>query len=406
VITILRSGMLGIMGLFFIAISLRLYLTKRPFLFPARWFMGIVILTVSSSMMSSLIDLIGDKIDRDYIDWAGMSDLLLLGIMSIILFIFFFIIFITMNGYMAIGVTEESIRTALHSALERLNLPFRESISRFQLTTIGADLQASMRDWLGIADIKINKRRHRSTLKSIAQATNEHFAAVPGEMNKRGALLYGGIGLLQVVLTIFLLILHGDRRAYSTEYTEIDKYREPERIVGKLNWIIHEVATGKTIDEGAKELHLKDITVKRLIVKETTYEGRLHFQQSIRLNKGFYLERLVYPQADRSVFKWFTLDIDHRTRATFCDGGFEIDGEHHATKSEGPGEMAFDIGQFDSGWAVTRTEFLSDVSFRMNLLEESKAKAPENYPKWRVTILKGSLVNWPSVKDDTVVPTN
>ncbi len=400
--SILQSGIFyGITGLCLLAISLRLFLTKRPFLFPARWFIGILMLSFFPSI-SSTIGMIGDKIDRDYIDWSGMSFLLLHVGMLIGLVIFF--MFILANGYIAIGVTEESMRSALQGALERLNLPYRESISRFQLTTIGADLKASVREILGIANIQINKRRHRSTLKSIAQATNEHFAAVPGKLNTRGAMFYGGFGLFQIVMAISMLVLQIDRRSMSTEYIEVDKYLEPERIVGKLNWVIREASTGKIFDEGAKDLRLKDIIVKKSIVKETPYEDRLHFHQSIRLNKGFYLARSVYTYPDRSDFKGFGLKIDHRTRATACDGWFDIDGEQHATKSKDSGEVAFEIGQVNSNWEVTRTEFLSDVTFRMNLFDFPDAK--ENYPKWRVTILKGSQVNWPSLVDDIVVPNN
>jgi hypothetical protein len=398
-ISILRSGILpGIMGFCLLAISFRLFLAKRPFLFPARRFAAIVMLGFCPAIFS-IIEMISDKIDRDYIEWSGMSTPLLLAGMLIAMLIF---MFIQMNGYMAIGVTEESIRSALQGALERLNLPFQESLSRFQLTTIGVDLQASMQDWLGIAGIKINKRRHRSTLKSIAQATNEQFASVPGNINRRGAIFYGVGGLLLVVLAISQLTLNIARHSLSNKYVEIDKYLEPEKIVGKLSWVIREAATGKTLDEGAKDLRIKDIIVKKSILKESSYENRLHFRQSIRLNKGFYLERLVYPEADRSIFKGFGLSIEHRTRSTVCYERFNIDGEHHATQSEESGEMAFDIGQVNSNWEMTRTEFLSDISFRMNLLEDTDA--PENFPKWRVTILKGSYVNWPSVIGDTVVP--
>jgi hypothetical protein len=398
-IFILRSGILpGIMGLCLLAISARIFLTKRPFLFPARWFAAIVMLALSP-LISFIIEMISDKIDRDYIDWSGMSTPLLLAGMFIAILIF---LFIQSNGYMAIGATEESIRSALHGALERLNLPFQESLSRFQLTTIGVDLQASMRDWLGTANIQINKRRHRSTLQSIAKAINEQFASVPGNLNRRGVVFYGVMGALQVVLAISMFTLNIARHSLSNEYIEVDKYLEPEKIVGKLGWVIREAATGKILDEGAKDLRVKDILVKKSIVKKLPYEDRLHFHQSIRLNKGFYLARLVYPQADRSIFKGFGLRMEHRTRPTVCYESFNIDGEHHATKSEGAGEMAFAIGQINSNWEITRTEFLSDVAFRMNLLEDPEVQ--ENYPKWRVTILKGSYVNWPSVIGDTVVP--
>jgi len=58
--------------------------------------------------------------------------------------------------------------------------------------------------------------------------------------------------------------------------------------------------------------------------------------------------------------------------------------------------------KINSRWEMARTEFLSDVIFRVNHI--GQGDTPENYPKWRVTILKGSYVNWPSLVGDTVVP--
>jgi hypothetical protein len=63
------------------------------------------------------------------------------------------------------------------------------------------------------------------------------------------------------------------------------------------------------------------------------------------------------------------------------------------------GELAFDIKKVDSNWEITRTEFLTDVTFRVNVV---MSNGPQDNPKWRVTILKGSYMDWPSLIGDTV----
>jgi len=80
---------------------------------------------------------------------------------------------------------------------------------------------------------------------------------------------------------------------------------------------------------------------------------------------------------------------------------FTIDREEHATKLQETGELNFDAKKVDSRWEISRTDFLTDVTFRVKLYETDGHKS---YPKWRITILKGSYVSWPSLVGDTVIP--
>jgi hypothetical protein len=126
-----------------------------------------------------------------------------------------------------------------------------------------------------------------------------------------------------------------------------------------------------------------------------------HSIKKVRLNNDFSLVMLAFPQAERPVAEGFVMTADHRFLPTSCFEFFKFDGENHATKSEGTGELAFDYSKVNSAWEMSRTEFLSDVTFRINLIGSEN---PQDFPKWRVTILKGSFVNWPSLVGDTVVP--
>jgi hypothetical protein len=304
-----------------------------------------------------------------------------------------------MSGYTAIGATPDSLRGALQGALQRLDIPYQESLSRFQLTSIGADLQVSTSDWLGIVQISVNKRQHKPVLKSIIRATKQQFATVPGSINLRAAIFYCSIGIIEAFLTVNLLVLH---RVW--EFTG-SNYAEPEKLVGKLSWVIREAATGKTIDSGAFDIHLRDITVKGVYDRGVSlFSPRIepeHFAKEIKLNRDFYLSKLEFPRAERTFGEGVGLWIRNRKFATNGYEWFKFDGENHATKAEESGDIAFDMNKINSRWEMARTEFLSDVTFRVNLIGEN---IPENFPKWRVTILKGSYVNWPSLVGDTVVP--
>lgn len=175
------------------------------------------------------------------------------------------------------------------------------------------------------------------------------------------------------------------------------KYTEPEKIAGQINWIAREAATGKSTDVGRMPIYVRDIKVKRVSSKDEDP----FFSKRIDFNRDFYFEIAELPKTDLADLEGFGLVIEHRNLRTFCWEWFNVDREKHATKLQETGELAFDAKKVGSRWEITRMDFLTDVTFRVKLYERSGHKYN---PKWRITILKGSYVNWPSLVGDTVTP--
>jgi hypothetical protein len=175
------------------------------------------------------------------------------------------------------------------------------------------------------------------------------------------------------------------------------KYTEPEKIAGQIKWIAREAATGRTIDTGTMTIHVRDIKVER----KSSEDEAPFFSKRIDLNRDFYFEMAEFPTTDLADLEGFGLVIEHRNLRTFCWEWFNVDRGKHAIKLQEAGELSFDTKKVGSRWEMTRTEFLTDVTFRIELYETD----PNTHdPKWRVTILKGSYVNWPSLVGDTVTP--
>src|SRR6185503_2804777 len=84
-----------------------------------------------------------------------------------------------LKGYVAFGVTNESFKAALHSALGKLNLPYTDLVSRIELPSIGADLQATVHSWSGTGELKVKPGKHRQMLRTIARDMNEYFRTAP-----------------------------------------------------------------------------------------------------------------------------------------------------------------------------------------------------------------------------------
>jgi hypothetical protein len=374
------------------AIGVRALIVRKPILLSSRLLACILALGISPMLISSVKFIFGEYSGYNY--RVGIFMLLLVLMLIVILLLI-------MSGYTAIGVTPDSLRGALLNALQQLDIPYQESLSRFQLTSIGADLQVSGSDnSLGVLQIRVNKRQHKPILKSIIQVTKQQFATVPGRINLRAGIFCFSLGLIEAVLTVNILVMH---RVW--EFTG-SNYAEPEKLVGKLNWVIREAATGKTIDSGAFDIHLREITVKGVYDRGVSlFSPRIepeHFAKEIKLNRGFILSKHEFPRAERTFGEGFGLRVENRKFATIGYEWFKFDGENHATKAEESGDIAFDMNKINSRWEMTRTEFLSDVTFRVNHI--GQGDIPENFPKWRVTILKGSYVNWPSLVGDTVTP--
>lgn len=111
-----------------------------------------------------------------------------------------------LRGYTAYAVTDTSFREALVEALQKLQLPYEESLSLIRLTSIEADLQVSVQGWMGTGLIKVKQRAHRTVLREIVKATNEHFrmSVVPTNMiSCVFSVVIGGFMVIYVVSMLF-----------------------------------------------------------------------------------------------------------------------------------------------------------------------------------------------------------
>jgi hypothetical protein len=120
--------------------------------------------------------------------------------------IMFFMLWKQTEGYSAFGVTDESFQEALRSALNRLNLPFEETIFRIRLTSIEADIHASVHSSLGCAQLIIKHPGHRSTLKRIVDAMNDYFKTVPCKTNMTTNVYLIVISTLSIITVIYVEI--------------------------------------------------------------------------------------------------------------------------------------------------------------------------------------------------------
>ncbi|MDE0297867.1 MAG: hypothetical protein OXN17_04490 [Candidatus Poribacteria bacterium] len=150
----------GIMALFFFWTGIRAILTKRPFLVSNRWLLSV--------MFVVFVPMIVRFVQRPLDGVMGWTNPILFG--TILLMMWY-----QLRGYVAHAVTDTSFREALVAALQKLQLPYGESLSVIRLTSVDADLQIAVQSWMGTGTIKVKQREHRAVLREIVTAMNDYF---------------------------------------------------------------------------------------------------------------------------------------------------------------------------------------------------------------------------------------
>ena len=159
--SVLLPIMFGFMALFFLGIGLKAILTKRPFLVSNRWKLLMMFVVFIPMILQNFL-----RPPDDLTRWLPP---ILIGTALVMMWY-------QLKGYVAYAVTDASFREALLAALQKLQLPYEESLSVIRLTSVDADLQISVQSWMGTGTIKVKQRAHRSVLKDVVNAMNEYFS--------------------------------------------------------------------------------------------------------------------------------------------------------------------------------------------------------------------------------------
>ena len=193
VFPILSPIVFGFAAIYFLVVGLRGILTKRPFLISQRWFLSIMCaIIIPTILLPSVLSFPGDFFMR----WGSP---LMFGFILLMMCY-------QMRGYTAYAVTDTSFREALVEALQKLQLPYEESLSLIRLTSIETDLQVSVQGWMGTGLIKVKQRAHRAVLREIVNVMNEYFRMSSVSTNMIPCVFSVIIGGFMVILVVSMLL--------------------------------------------------------------------------------------------------------------------------------------------------------------------------------------------------------
>ena len=184
----------GIFAAFFFVIGLRGVLTKRPFLLSSRWLLLVMFIGLVPAILIPVF-LPGDS--PFIIKWLNPAIFTLLLVMMCF----------ALKGYAAYAITDTSFRDSLLTSLQKLELPYEETISTIRLTSAEVDLQVSVQSWMGAGQIKVKQRGHNSLLTEIATTMNEHFRVSSADTNLTACIFFLVMGILMVIGGIAMSLL-------------------------------------------------------------------------------------------------------------------------------------------------------------------------------------------------------
>ena len=175
----------------FVAVALRILLTRKPLLMTSRWLFGFMCLAFLPTILNSF-----------FLKAMTFTTPVMFGV----LLIFFWY---QMKGYMALGVSDVYFRDALLASIKNLGYTAEESMSRIRIIETGDELQVSIQGWVGSAQIRPMPKCSSTTIQNIVKGMRKYFTETPGGTNYVISYFYIILGLLMGFITVRLfLTLH------------------------------------------------------------------------------------------------------------------------------------------------------------------------------------------------------
>lgn len=199
-IRVVMPCLLGVLAAWMIAMGLRALITRRPYVFSARWLLAFMLLAFAPNAVFPLLasTAIGHatSVSERVILWSGPA-------MFVVLAVFFALV---MRGHIVMGITEASMREALFAALAELKLPHEETLGSIRLPTVPAELQVAVQSWVGTGQLKPRTRGSSAVAASVARGMNAHFKTAAVSVNLVCPIAYVVMGLLMGVMLVALVV--------------------------------------------------------------------------------------------------------------------------------------------------------------------------------------------------------
>lgn len=189
----------ALLACFFLFIGVKAVLSKKPVFIFSKYFYGLIVLAFLPLLINT-----ADMISKGYSGKIG-----LIMYLNPVLFVFLLVFFwFQMKGYMAIGISDDSFREAIHFSLNKNELPFEEKLSVMTLPSLNNELQVAIQSWIGSGQIKLKRSEKTGVLPKIIAAIDEYYATKNITANNFTSIFYIVMGTLMLFFAgVFFYVL-------------------------------------------------------------------------------------------------------------------------------------------------------------------------------------------------------
>jgi hypothetical protein len=191
------------MAVFFFGIGGAVLTKRKPLIVSSRWFFSFMVLAFAPTIVGSVLLLI-EQFTQDTVQFRDIWMLLLNPLVFSVLLLFFWI---QMQGYMFLGITDETIRDALHYGLQELKSPYEEILTKIVLSELNTELQISVQSWMGTGQIKIKNRSKKAFLAKLVLRMRMYFEEHDIPTKKITAIFYLIMGGFMTLFAIGMFFL-------------------------------------------------------------------------------------------------------------------------------------------------------------------------------------------------------
>jgi hypothetical protein len=176
---------------------------KKPIAFSSQWLFALMIAALLPSIIFNIKDFFSE------LGQTGryISDILMPLLISLMYFVLLFFIRIQMQGYIFIGITDETLRNALLYGLRELGVPFEEVLTKIRLPDYNTEMNVSIQSWLGSGQIRIKDKNRRPFLSDLTSRMRDYFEKDNIPLKKLTAVFYVIIGVFMTLLVIGMFML-------------------------------------------------------------------------------------------------------------------------------------------------------------------------------------------------------
>ena len=181
-------------ALFFLYIGVKVSYSNHPIFISAKTFFFFLSMIIGSILIY--------QIDKQLQSETPVElSIFITPIMSFIVLSYFWF---QMKGYIAVGVSDRTLRDAINYSLEVNQLNYEDLITGIHLKDLNAKLDISIQDWVATGQVKVHSIKNKGLLDALMSGVNDFYRTKAIEANNDASYSYLFFSAILIVFSFLI----------------------------------------------------------------------------------------------------------------------------------------------------------------------------------------------------------